>query len=696
MDFQKGDIVTKSKTHWLSERIVSDNCNLSESYLQNIRFKYKNSVQPCHRHHNILPATGKSWRWAKIKGEFYYDIEYIPNRKPTYFRNLFGNIKTLVKNYQEFLKNTEMSFFEMEFKNYIKDIAPNYKHVYRKETVEQRDGLALACAILEFALYYCEENPEDRKNNVYKDICKLIKKHSYCYIPSHFKRFGEKAKMVINGEAAIAEVIQLPRANNSNASKNIDKEIISWALQMRSMPQNYSNAHIVRKIHKMCDMTGKYKPSLRWFGQKIFEKKKTKFLTAASRFGSGEARANMHKSYTPMKNALFAGDCWQIDATRVNMIAHKTQGGDKKFLFIIAVRDVHSGDVLGYHFDYSENRWSVHNALKMAVEQTGYLPYELVTDRFPGHNTQEWKRTFKTLEQMGTKITVSHDPQAKAKLERWFETLQSVFMMDSDYYYGEGIKSSRPSNHRSPDYLKEIQKKANKQGWDLNANYAEAANIVEAYRSTVLSEYSRKFANIDSSPAELHQKSEKPHVKRLKDHQISMIFGLKKGLNKGGIKVTNSGQIQVDIQKITRYFRIEDYDLYTTTERVIMSYDLNDLSKVYLFEKNGDLLIHLGEAHEFEPVQPYGPQAEYDRIAKEKSRKKVIEEQREKELEEAIEGENDVALLMGRLTNKEEAENAETTILLNRSQNYTLKKVANSDSSEDDDFDNVLNTRNQY
>ncbi len=485
----------------------------------------------------------------------------------------------------------------------------------------------------------------------------------------------------------------MPRQWNNHALVHIDEEITSWAIQLRSMGQNYSNDSIVRKVANLCKLTGKVIPSRRWFGQNIFEKHYTKFITATSRFGAGERGANLYEGYIPMRNALFAGDCWHVDATRMQLIAHKTDAGNLKHLFIIAVRDVHSGDVIGYNFDYKEDRWSVLNAVKMAVSETGYLPYQIVFDRFPGHNTEEAKRLFAQLEQMGVKVTISHNPQSKAKLERWFGTMQSVFADSSEYYYGEGIKSNRLFAHRSPEYLKKVKSNALKEKFNLHDSWRESMLIVEAYRDTPLSHYSRKYKSVNKSPKLLHSESEKPHVKFLKEFQISMLFGLKKKK-----QVNNLGLITTDIQGITYHYKIENYEVFSKVPEVILSYDLEDLSKVFVFKKNEQFLIYLCEAFEFKEVQPYGPQAEFNKISKEKARIKAIEERRKKELVEATEGFDEVALMMGKYTSKNEATDAEAIFLNQEPETYNHKKTVGSDYStpNGDDIDIDEFTSNQF
>ncbi len=701
MNFKKGDIVTRNnaecETLWLSVDLIIDVTGVSDGYLRRVRSAYKKSVQPCHRHHNIMPDTSKSWRYGKINGQIYFDLQSLPNRQPTYYRDMFGDKSQLLNNYSQFINNNSKTSLETHFKQYLNTVYKDFIPCYLDCTKTQQVALAKACAILESCIKWINDNELDTsKNKIFKSYSNLLDKYDVRYLPHNYRKFKEKYLEIVEGDIAIAELIQLPRSGNNNALVHVDTEVQSWAIQLRSMGKNYSNDSIIRQVRQLCLRTGKTMPSRRWFGQNIFEKHYTKFLTASKRFGKGTTKAAIYEGYIPMKNALFAGDCWQVDATRVNLIAHKKENGDKDFLFVIAVRDVHSGDVLGYNFDYKEDRWSVINAVKMAVTETSYLPYEIVFDRFPGHNTEEAKRLFAQLEQMGVKVTFTHKATGKAGLERWFGTLQSVFMDQSEYYYGEGIKSSRLHAHRSPEYLKEVRKKAHKEGFDMYDSWKESQLVIEAYRETPFSYYSRKFKQINESPKLIHSKSEKPHVRFLEEHQISMIFGLKKA-----IKVKNNGLIKTEIQSAEYWYKIDDYEIFSKTERVILSYDLNDLSQVYLFKKREHLLVYLGIANEYETIQPYGPQAEFNRIAEEKARIKAIEIQKAAELEEKTQGFDEVAMLMGRYTNKDEAETAESHRLHNEANNtkdIELKRAAGSDvdTSSDSDIDLLNNSRNQY
>lgn len=706
MNFKQGDILVKNpqqgKTVWMNQRLIIDVLGVSDDLLRStMRKRFKQSVQPCHRHHNILPDTGKSWRWAKINGQFYYDLSRIPNRKPTYYRNQFGDAETLVEQYNDAIKGSQKNLFELEFKNYVDGKYRDYLPCYFQHTKLQANALAKACAIIEFTIVSKENHEFKTSAHIYKLVAQLVDKYDYKYIGKQYRTLQQKVEKVENEGFSISDVIELPRAGNNNAVVYLDdSEIYGWSMQLRACGMNYSNETIIRMVSKQCQLVGKPEPSRRWFGTTIFEQHLTKYLTSAKRFGSGTTRGQAHQSYVPKQSAIHAGDCWQVDATRMNLVSHKRvvttvdkSTGEVKeekkdgFLFVIAIRDVHSGDVLGYNFDYSENRWSVSQALKMAVLEAGYLPYQIIFDRFPGHNTKEIQTLFENLEALGVKVEISHEANTKAAVERWFGTMQSVFMDGTAYYYGEGVKSRRDNAHRSPEVLKAMRQKANKEKFDFQGAWDECASIVEAYRTTPFSYYSRKHAKVNESPKMLHAKSDKPLVIDLKKHTVSMLFDYKTNF-----KVKKNGLILKEVLGMELYYQIDDYEVFSRYANVWMSYDLEDLNKVNLFDRNDNLWLYLGEATLQERPQLYGENPEYKKLAKIQQKHREIEAKKAAELDGIITLGSEVPMMMGQYTKKEEAEMTETAYLLEESNTSTIsikKAVGDNLNDSDNDSDDI-------
>ena len=665
MQVQTTDILqrlerNKAKTVWLSERLLLQLLDgINEEYFRvAARPRYRTTVSEKKRSKDILPDTGKSWRYARINGTWYYALANIPDDAPANYRSKIPAIDTLLAKAKQGDRTAKITDIQPVLMDALKRKNAFYRHFAGLKT-EQADNLAAACAVAEKLIEEAEKQGKKLNNIAFlADAQAALSKMDVRYLPVNWRKLGEKLREC--AEAGVTEAIKLPRAGNRNSLKFDDPELVAWMMQMRSMGQNFSGAHIARKIRLMCTLCGKPAPSIRWF-ETEFAKPSTKFLTAAGRFGDRGRKGQFVKGYVPVQNALFAGDAWQMDGTRENFIGWVNAEGREEFLFKIVVRDVHSGDVIGVHFDTKESRWGYLAALKMAVNRTGYLPYQLILDRFPGHNTEEWKLVQSRIEKMGVKVEYKHTAQGKAQLERWFETLQSVFAMDSEWYYGEGIQSSRASAHRSSEYLAAQRKKRNAAGWGFDRAWKESAAVLDRYRNTKLSDYSRKFATVEKSPKQLHDESEKPHVTRCDSWEYIALFGLEK---EGTIR---GGMIKTEIRGVEYQFEVLDYEVVKNYRKVRIGYDLEDLAKIWLFEPDGaEVPRLLCEAAEIRSVQMFGPSAEFGQLDKQKKRVADLKARAAKELEEIKAQASDVTLLLNGLAPKAEQENAESAYLLER------------------------------
>jgi hypothetical protein len=662
---------------WLSEQFLLNNLQgLSKTYLDvKARPVYKNSVTACYRKNTWLPDTGKSWRWAKVNGKFYYAYDNLPDKMPNnYLGQLPSRLKLieLSKEAEQQQEQTPVETFVTEFiNNNYKSFYPSYGQC----TKTQRENLSKAAAALTAAANFTKIS--GNATHVAQAVSSLLRREGYSYLPKHPRNFAKVLQEAIKGTPA-ETIVKLPRTGNQNASLHCDdEEVKAWITTMCDSGRNYSIAHINRKVEYMCKLCEKPVPSSRWVSD-FASSYNIEYITAANKYGAKGRHGNAFRSSITLKNALYAGDCWQVDGTRVNFIDFKLNGNNV-FLYIVAVRDVHSGDILGYSFDISENRWVVHNALKMAVETAGYLPYELQMDRFPGHNTEEMKSLFEDLENRGVKLTVAHVATGKAKLERWFSTLQQVFMMGSDFYYGEGVMSRNKFAHRSKEQLLQMKKAANADGWNFDAAVDEACKVVEAYRSTKLSTYSRRYHDVDNTPAGLHEASEKPNVKYVEPQQIVYLFGLRTQR-----KFMGEGLISIDINKYPFSFRCADPNVVSRHETVTVCYTLDDLSQVHIYAITDTVLKpYLGVAKE-SSVQMYGPDAEWGKLNEQKAIIKNLQEEKQKVLAMKLAVGSEFNLLLSGAIPKHEYEQNETMVLVN--------SFKETDTDNLDDFD----IRNQY
>ncbi len=638
----------EDKTVWLSEGYLLQRLNgLSEQYLRcKARVMYRNTVKALHQNKDILPDTGKIWRYMRFNGQFYYDYERISDTSPTYYKSTLGAKKDLMKE-QPGKHDDLKTVVEDGLNKAIHDGFKEYLHYYIDYEQEQREKLSRACATLEFLKsVVLERGISDRDNKFWIMAAHVLKDGDVGYVPNNYRRLKEKVEK--GKDKTIVDLVDLKGLGNKNAMKYDDSTLQSWVYQMRAMPENYTNAFITRRIRKMCLLSGKAMPSDSWFNE-IYARQVTKFLTSEGRYGKNGRRAQIYNGYIPIEGAVFAGDVWFVDATRVNMVSYlkkvNINGKDvmrEEFMQQICVMDGHSMDILGVHLDTKESAIGYIMAVMMAAKTSGYLPYEIVFDRFPGHNTEEWKLVVARMEHLGVKVTVTHKANGKAKLERLWGTLQTVFMSESKYYYGEGIVSNRQYAHRTADYIYQTKKSAKADGWNFDEAWDEANKIINAYKQTPLSEYSRRYKLVTESPMELHEQSEKPHVVKLSAAELVLVFGQTKEMQ------IRSGLISTEINSVSYLYEVTDYEVLSNQKMVVLAYDIEDLSVVYLFETTKNVVPkYLGTARQAKAAQIYGPNANFKQLGKSKQRIAEIDTKRKENLK-TLQGEvGEEVMLMG-------------------------------------------------
>jgi hypothetical protein len=548
----------------------------------------------------------------------------------------------------------------------------------------QQGELARAAAFLEGAINYFKDNiTKGGKLSYCQTVGGIAEAEELQYFPKNHLMVGRKMDEFLNENKSIIDIIKLPREGNGNSAKfSNDEEVKSWVVTLRSAGENFTLSHIIREVWRMCDLHEREKPSERWIGNYV-NQPDVRIMTAEGRWGAKGRYGQRYRGYTPMAGALFAGDCWQMDGSRVNLLDFGyTYASDKGtvtkrvFLYIVVVRDVHSGVILGQSFGVAEDRWMYINALEMAVQTAGYLPFEITTDRFPGHNTQEAKELISNLEGYGVKMSIVHTAEGKPQVERWFGTLQTVFMQRSTYYYGEGITSGRKTAHRSKEYLKKAAAIAKEEGWDYDKASDEANKILIMYNSTPLNVYSRKHKGVDMSPEMMHTTSTKPHVIDVAAWQQAYLFGIRKEL-----RVSNMGLLCHELQHKKYFYRVDSFDTMSKNEKLLCCFSIDDLETLHLYPAVSDSALrpYLGVAKRIKDVSQFGPHAFEgigDDTAKIAEFEQKIDERRQLAM---VPGGESMALLQGGSVPKAVFEEADRKM--------TLTKVMGVEvSGDDDDF----------
>lgn len=510
-----------------------------------------------------------------------------------------------------------------ELRALFSDWMKNYKGYlgfYEACTEVQAKGLAVYCSILSGVVSEVREGRLNiNKSMDLLPICELAKDYKLPYVAKNWRILQRKVMPVLHGEQLVNEVVQLPRSGKNNpyvGKFKVDEELMSWMLDLRSRTSNNPNVYVQRKISMLCELVGKKCPSHSWMAQKMadseFRRKCFSMSASATRHGL------KYRLYTPFKGALHAGDAWEMDGTRVNFASFKHANGRRGFLYIVAVRDVYSGDILGVSFALKEDSRMYREALGMAVKTSGYFPYEVVFDRFPGHNSEQWKALQGAVAHKGlSKFRYTEKAEGKARWERWWATLQTVFMEDSEYYYGEGILASRAHSRKHEKYLKLLTKKLeDKEFTDV---WQEAWSVITGYRHTPLNKYRRdKKAKVVHSAYDLHRLSERPATKDADELNIAWLFWEKTVLQIRGnvLKKEHKGAVL--------YYKLWSWEQWKGEEAVVLAYDPLNMKKAYVFKENGELIE---EVSEWIPPVTYGPDADWETAGKEIAKQKALKAQ---------------------------------------------------------------------
>ena len=636
------DIITYNSDVYLSHNYIANSGIVSSGYLRVAKTR--------------ASKGSESWQYMEIFDKTYFNYSSMPVQA-RYSLPSVQNLRQMAVG------------FDNDIVSIIKT-ARELSHLFAPAFNNNESLMMAASVIQEAAKWVKNQNISFNKSKFFIKLATEINIQQLKHLPKTWRNLRDKIKEYA-AEKPIETMIVAKNKGNNNRTKFANNDIIKdWIITLAESQKNYSGAYIFRNIRRMCLQSNINDfPSQRWVSS-YMSSSEIQYLTH-QRYGANSRFNQRYRAYVPTLSAVFAGDCWQIDGTRVNIIDHKatyTEDGKRKtsqkFLYIVAVRDVMSGNVLGWEYCHKENATAVINALSMAVRNTGYMPYELIYDRFPGHNTYEWAFVENQMRMAGTVMTIAHKAEGKAHIERWWGTLQDVFMSNSELYYGEGIKSTRRYAHRSREYVNMMRKWASDNNFGYDDACNETDNIINSYLNTPLSEYSKKFKDIDQSPAQLHEESGKPNTYDISEQQWAFIFGLRKEVS------IAHNMITTQIEGATFYYGIDDCDAIAryTGVKLTNCFDFEDLSKVHLF--NGD--EYIGTFDQITPAQRFGANKDMRAVGKLKKiaadaekHRQTLRDNMRTEHEATEEPDNEALLLQSGLVQKYAYEAAESAHLLN-------------------------------
>jgi hypothetical protein len=494
-----------------------------------------------------------------VKNRAYISYKSIPERtraKLPVESELRSQIKDLAHqsiqgHYNEILKRA----FENDF---IK-----FKDEYKKDERLTPDQI-IQCARLRAVWEKVLENNNGRRGAteyLYKAFNRVFEGKYKTY--NTFCTVKTKARKEIN-----SVVIDTRWFREQHSS--IDSQIQYWTSILLSNPINNTAKSIWRGLAEKCKAVNTEPPSYSWVKKFVRRKEKNPEIYA-SKYGKEKAFNNV-EPYAKIISAKHAGSQWQLDGWDLPFYYkgdYKGKLTSHLKLILIAVRDSNSKKIVGYSIGESENTQTILKAIEDAVKNTGYLPFEIVSDNHSFNKTKEAEYFKQAIDSIGVTWTVSHNPRRKATAERYFRYLGEVHCKKYDGYIGQGIKTREKTGRPAQEYIDHFTAGNN---WLTKEEIISIAILaVSEFNQTPLKTLANK------APNEVHAQSEKP-----KTFQVDILDRLRLFTKKTELKVIR-GQINLTRSGTTYEYQLNAEQFSKLNgEQVIIRYE--DFSLIYLFD----------------------------------------------------------------------------------------------------------------
>lgn len=518
-------------TVWISQRLVVEVFCLSDEYLRKIRALYKQSLpiswqKPSDGGEFLLGDSGKGWRWGRKNGQYYYDIDRIPNRKPCFYRDMLPTKDDLVAHVDENRLRASRER-KIEQRSAIMDQVKallsqdsltyflNYKlddsiSIYNADKARQLTQSAAWCRFIKRAMSACEYKEYGfRTQEDFLEACSdiLAKEQLEGMRINTIASLRKKVNQAPTGE------IDLCRYLVSGKYGNDHRRIVG-----KHKLIDYETGEIMRfDEHEAVIMTYWLNPGGSTKGTKIelwqryssdmyamgIEPAKlstfrhytntweSKLMSAKERHGKAYFKST-YKPYVPTKPLEFANSLWASDGSGIVPYRYQDHHGKWRTMKVYAmlVSDVASRYIAGYSVSragqHYENYKMLRDAMGMALKNNGKTEVlDFISDNHGAYTSAESKAYLQLVCRKYRNIEVgnSQGNYAETMFRLFKRRFKSYFNLPETSWDARGLDSLA-----NPDY------------YDIMnlPTYKEAIKILE----TAISEWNNTKLSNGLTPAE--------------------------------------------------------------------------------------------------------------------------------------------------------------------------------------------------
>lgn len=288
-------------------------------------------------------------------------------------------------------------------------------------------------------------------------------------------------------------------------------------------------------------------------------------------------------NYTPTigrKKPSFAGAIWEFDGTIVDI--YHSGGEDKQQLYAriywIAVIDVKTEAIIGYHITKSETSDAVVKALKSAVRITNTVPHQIRTDNSSAVQSLMKQNFFEKIAKYVTPAAVGN---ARAKtIESVFGRFQSQLMRLHPFWAGMNLTVKKDSNRMNRVWIQANIKKAP----TTNELISQLEQLVTFWNAD-----SMKKSNSNVSRWQQYKNDADKQRTALRAIFNNAFLIAARGDAKTGLITYRNAGIKFTWNKEEYTFKVVDRNINSSLigKKFIVKFDADDMSKIWLYNQDG-------------------------------------------------------------------------------------------------------------
>lgn len=404
------------RTVWVSQRMVCEACGLNEAYFEKAgRPRYKSALPPSWQQvadqaeFFLGDKAGKAWRWGRKGGQYYYDYDHIPSRKPTCYRdklpskealiaaveeqNLRGSRERQAEQRRMILERVRQSFEASDLR-FFADFALGDKYLFDSDRARKLAVSAAWCRFLKFTL--ATGGHRELGFATQGDFLTLCADLIAAEQPEGLRiksaeTLRKKVAGLPDGDAMLAALVSGKYGNDNRRilgkAEIVDcstGEVMKYDAHQATIMSYWLNPGRSQKDSKQTLYTlyaydmeclGIDPVKLSTFTHYI-AKWDNRLLAAAERHGKAYAK-NAFRPYAPSQPLEFANSLWVSDGSGVVPYRYQDQYGKWRMMkmYVMLITDVGSRYMAGYSIsrkgEHTEDSRMLRDAMCMALRDNG-------------------------------------------------------------------------------------------------------------------------------------------------------------------------------------------------------------------------------------------------------------------------------------------------------------------------------------